>query len=182
MRKTMPYHHQNTMTTEPIKSDSATSGLVRSALVVCIGNELIADDAIGFEVYNLLLNMDLPDDARIEFSGVGGLALLDLLDGGEDVLIVVDAVQFGAPPGTIHCLSWDQIPSFGNHSISVHGIGIKETIDIGKALYPEKIPGSILLVGIEGRCFNRMRDAMTPETAAAAVKAAEYIRDKLFEF
>jgi len=179
MRKTMPDHHQNTITTDSTKSGPATSDMATSALVVCIGNELIADDAIGFEVYKLLLDMDFPKDVRIEFSGVGGLALLDLLDGGEELLIVVDAVQFGLPPGTIHCLSWDKIPSFGNPSISVHGIGLKEAIDIGKALYPEKIPESIFLVGIEGRCFNRMRDAMTPETAAAADKAAAYIRDKL---
>lgn len=161
----MPGNHPNTVTT--------------SALVVCIGNELIADDAIGYEVYKLLLNLDLPGGTRVEFSGVGGLALLDFLCGGEQILIVVDAVQFGAPAGTIHCLSWDTVPSFGNSSISVHGIGLKETIDIGKALYPELMPESIILVGIEGRCFNLMRYAMTPETEAAAGPAVEYIRDKL---
>ncbi len=41
------------------------------------------------------------------------------------------------------------------------------------------MPESIILVGIEGRCFNLMRYAMTPETEAAAGPAAEYIRDKL---
>jgi hydrogenase maturation protease len=97
------------------------------------------------------------------------------------MLLVVDAVQFGAEAGTVHCLPWDQLPSFGSSSISVHGIGLKEAIDIGKALYPERIPPSIILVGIEGRCFNRMRDAMTPETAAAADKAVEYIRLKLLD-
>lgn len=169
MRNNMPSHNQ----------DSMISTQKNSALVVCIGNELIADDAIGFEVYNLLKAMDLPDNVRIEFSGVGGLALLDLLCGDEKLLVVVDAVQFGAPAGTVHCLPWDELPSFGNSSISVHGIGLKEAIDIGKALYPERIPPSIVLVGIEGRCFNRMRDAMTPATAAAADIAADYIHEKL---
>lgn len=171
MRKDVPGNNQDAMTPTPRNS----------ALVVCIGNELIADDAIGFEVYNLLKVMDLPDNVRIEFSGVGGLALLDLLGGDEKMLVVVDAVQFGAPAGTVHCLPWDNLPSFGSSSISVHGIGLKEAIDIGKALYPELIPPSIVLVGIEGRCFNRMRDSMTPETAAAADKAVEYIRLKLLD-
>lgn len=160
-------------------NDPVTENRSVSILVVCIGNELIADDAIGHEVYLLLSAMNLPDNVRIEFSGVGGLAILDLLTGSENMLVVVDAVQFGEPPGTLHCLSWDNIPSFRNPSISVHGIGIRETIDIGKTLYPELIPESIILVGIEGRCFNRMRDFMTPETEAAAVRAAEYIRNIL---
>lgn len=150
-----------------------------TALVVCIGNELVADDAIGFEVYRLLSEMDFKDDVRIEFLGVGGLALLDLLEGEEKVLMVVDAVWFGAHPGTIHFLSWDQLPNLSISSISVHGIGLKETIEIGQTLYPELMPESVFLVGIEGRCFNRMRDEMTPETAAAASLAAEYIRNKL---
>lgn len=182
MREAMQDNHQNSITSDPTMSDLLATGQGASSLVVCIGNELIADDAIGYEVYKLLSTMDLPDNARIEFSGVAGLSLLDLLGGGEKMLIVVDAVQFGAPPGTIHCLPWDRIPSFGNPCISVHGIGLKETIDIGEALYPEKIPKSIFLVGIEGRCFNLMRDAMTPETAAAADTAAEYILDKLKAF
>jgi hydrogenase maturation protease len=167
----------------PYPSQDAVADVLRSAaLVVCVGNELIADDAIGYEVYTRLLSMDLPSNARIEFAGVGGLALLDYLTGEERAMIVVDAVQLGADPGTIHCLPWDAIPSCGNAPISAHGIGLKETIDIGNILYPDLIPPAILLVGIEGRCFNRMRDAMTPATAAAADKAAEYIRRQLFTY
>lgn len=156
-----------------------TPTLKTSALVACIGNDLIADDAVGFEVYKRLKDMNLPFHVRIAFAGVGGLSLLDLLEGNEKIMVVVDAVQFGAPAGTVHCLSWDQIPTFGSSAISVHDIGLKEAIDIGKTLYPERIPPSIFLVGIEGRCFNRMRDAMTPETEAAAGKAADYVRNKI---
>ena len=161
---------------------SVTQGQQPSVLVVCIGNELVADDAIGYEVYKRLHTMDLPEGSRIEFVGVGGIALLDLLRGDELTLIVVDAVHFGATPGTLHCFSWDNVPFCSNPVISVHGIGLKETIDIGRILYPEKIPQEILLVGIEGRCFNKMRDAMTPATEAAAVDATLYIRDKLVDY
>jgi hydrogenase maturation protease len=162
--------------------DAVTDELRSAALVVCIGNELIADDAIGYEVYTRLQAMDLPPGARVVFAGIGGLALLDHLTGRERAMIVVDAVQLGADAGTIHCLSWDAVPNCGNPAISAHGIGLKEAIDIGKILYPDLIPPAIVLVGIEGRCFNRMRDAMTPATAAAADDAAEYIRRQLFTY
>ncbi len=162
--------------------DTVAYGERSAALVVCVGNDLVADDAIGCEVYSRLRTMELPHGARIEFAGVGGLALLDLLKGDERVLITVDAVQLGAAAGTIHCLSWDKLPSSESTAISVHGIGLRDTIDIGKILYPELIPPVIVLVGIEGRCFNRMREAMTPETAAAADGAAEYIRRQLITY
>lgn len=142
-----------------------------AALVVCIGNELVADDAVGHEVYQTLAAMSLPEGTRVEYTGVGGVALLDRLTGEEELLIVVDAVQFGAPAGTIHCLPWDNIPSCGNSAISAHGIGLRETMQVGQLLYPEKLPQKILLIGIEGRCFNRMKEFMTPETARAVDNA-----------
>jgi len=159
--------------------DPVTGNGGGTTLVVCIGNELVADDAVGYEVYHQVRGMVLPAGTRLEYAGVGGVALLDLLAGDEGALIVVDAVQFGDPPGTIHRLSWDEVPGNGNSAISAHGIGLRETIDIGKVICPGKLPAHILLVGIEGRCFNRTRDEMTPATAAAVTEAAICIQREL---
>jgi hydrogenase maturation protease len=104
------------------------------------------------------------------------------LTGAEGVMIVVDAVQFGAPPGTIHCIPWDELPVLQAGALTGHDIGLKETIEIGRLLYPEKLPQRILLVGIEGRCFNRTRDAMTPETAAAIDAAVQLIQKELLMY
>ena len=173
MWKAMQNPYQN-----PVKKDGKNA-----LFVVCIGNELVADDAAGHEVYTRLETMDLPPEARVEYTGLGGIDLLDRLQGDERVMIVVDAVQLGAAAGTIHVMPWEEIPSFGSESaISMHGIGLREAIHIGKILYPERIPPEIVLVGIEGRCFNQMRDSMTPATAAATVEAAELIRSKLFTY
>ncbi|GAB6097870.1 hydrogenase maturation protease [Desulfatiferula olefinivorans] len=152
-----------------------------TTLVVCIGNDLVADDAIGYDIYETLKTRPLPGHVRLEYAAVGGLSLLDRFTGDEDSLIVVDAVAFGAEPGTVHCLAWDEIPRFSRSSISVHDVGLKDTIAIGRALYPEKIPPKIRLVGIEGRCFNRMREFMTPETAAALKPAVECVLDMIIQ-
>lgn len=133
----------------------------RRTIIVCIGNELIADDAVGFEVFNRLTGCP----ARLEFCGVGGIDMLPLLEGETD-MIVVDAVQFGAQPGTIHVLPWETLPH-SSSAISAHGLGLRETIEIGTILYPEKMPQRVTLVGIEGRCFNRTRDCMTAEVQGA---------------
>lgn len=143
----------------------------RRAIVVCIGNELIADDAAGFEVYRRLS----PLPARVEYLAVGGIDLISLLEGESD-LIVVDAVQLGAPPGTVHVIPWEELPS-GAAEISSHGVGLKEAIEIGKILVPEQIPERVTLVGIEGCCFNRTREFMTREVAEAMDLAVYKVRE-----
>ena len=142
----------------------------RRTIIICIGNELIADDAVGFEVYKRLEGCNT---ARLEFCGVGGIDLLPLLDGETD-MIVVDAVQFGSPPGTIHVIPWDSLPG-SSSAISAHGLGLRETIEIGSILYPQTMPERVTLVGIEGRCFNLTREHMTREVQDAIDKAVTSI-------
>uniref|UniRef100_A0A831UBC9 Hydrogenase maturation protease n=1 Tax=Geobacter metallireducens TaxID=28232 RepID=A0A831UBC9_GEOME len=148
-------------------------------MVVCVGNELVADDAVGYEVFRRLADSPLPPGVTLHYAAVAGITLLDYLTGKEKAMIVVDAVQFGAPAGTIHNLRWDELPDFGAGAISAHFIGLKETIDIGRLLYPERLPATVTLVGIEGRCFDRTRDAMSPEVAAAIDPAVAIIREQM---
>lgn len=145
----------------------------RRAIVICIGNELVADDAAGYEVFNRLAHIE----ARLVYCAVGGIDLLPLLDGESD-MIVVDAVQLGAAPGTIHLIPWDALPENDN-AISAHGLGLRETIEIGRLLYPEKIPRRITLVGIEGRCFNLPRHCMTAEVFEAIDQAVTQVEQLL---
>lgn len=145
----------------------------RSAIVICIGNELIADDAVGFEVYNRLCNTG----TRVEYCSVGGIDMLPLLNGETD-MIVVDAVQLGASPGTVHVIPWAELPT-NSTAISAHGLGLKEAIEIGTILYPEAMPERVTLVGIEGRCFNRTREFMTAEVSTAIDAAVAKVKELL---
>jgi len=142
----------------------------RRTIIVCIGNELIADDAVGFEVHARLS----PVAARLEYCGVGGIDLLPLFDGETD-LIVVDAVQLGAAPGTVHVIPWRDLPQSGAE-ISAHGLGLRETIEIGRILSPGQVPERVTLVGIEGRCFNLTREFMTKEVSRSIDRAVATVR------
>ena len=143
-------------------------------LVVCIGNELVADDAVGFEVHARLEKL-LPPEVRLEYCSVGGIALLDLLDGTHEEMVVVDAMCLGAPIGTVHCLSLGDIPQSSANAISAHGIGLRETMQIGQVLYPERMPKLITLVGVDGRCFDLPRTHMSQEVAAAMQPAVHQV-------
>lgn len=144
-----------------------------SALIVCVGNDLVADDGVGHEVHAELKKRMLPDSIRLKLLGLGGISLIEEFS-GEQVLVVVDAVQFGSRPGEIHSFSWDQLPSSGSH-VSCHGIGIREAIEVSLKLYPERTPRMAYLVGIEGSCFDQLGRGLTPEVAASVHLAADRV-------
>lgn len=147
---------------------------MRRSLIVCIGNDLVADDAVGHALYHLLTAAKLDNDVRLCLLGVGGLAVIDELD-GEDLLIVVDAVQLGAAPGAVHVLDWDQIPASEMRPVSGHGIGVREALQVCQRLYPEKAPAEIYLVGVEGVCFNKVGAGLSPAVKKALPFAVEAI-------
>lgn len=138
--------------------------------MVCIGNDLVADDGVGLAVHAALETSRLPAGTRLSYLGLGGIDLLEEL-GGEERLVVVDAVQLGCAPGTVHVLDWAGLPYMEPRPVSGHGIGIREAIEVGRRLYPEKSPQQIHLVGIEGQCFNQLGQGLTAEVEAAVPAA-----------
>jgi len=139
-------------------------------LIVCIGNELVADDGAGYAVYKALQTAGLQDDVRLVFLGLGGIDLLEAID-GEDMLIVVDGVQLGGEPGMVHVLDWDSIPVREERPVSGHGIGVREAIKVAERLYPEKVPGRTFMVGVEGSCFDQLGQGLSPNVADAVPRA-----------
>jgi hydrogenase maturation protease len=139
---------------------------VATALVVCIGNDLVGDDGVGKAVHDRLGELPLPEGTRLAFLGLGGIDLLDQFN-GEERLVVVDAVQLGGAAGTVHVLDWAGLPYMEPRPVSGHGIGVREAIEVGRRLYPEKTPRLIHLVGVEGRVFDQLGRGLSTEVAAA---------------
>ncbi len=142
-------------------------------LIACIGNSLASDDAAGCEVYERL-NRDLPpDDVRLEMLGVEGLSLLEILN-GEERVIVVDSVRLGGAPGTVHVLDWEELGESGGKGCSIHDIGIREAFLIADRLFPELMPESLVLVGIEGERFNEV-GGLSPAVSASIDSVVEIV-------
>lgn len=150
---------------------------MKSALVVCIGNDLVADDGIGYAIYDeLVADTTLPESTRLKLLGLGGMDVIEEIN-GEDLLIVVDALQLGFDPGTVHVLSWSELPYMEPRPVSGHGIGIREAIEVAKRLYTDKVPKEIYLVGIEGKCFNQLGEGLTPIVSESVPGAVLAIRN-----
>lgn len=146
-------------------------------LVVCLGNDLVADDAAGCLVHEHLGRAALPEGVRLMLLGIGGIRLLDDLD-GEDLLVICDAVRFGAAPGTLHRIDWHDLPSLDSPAVSAHGIGLVEVMRIAEVLFPERLPKRAVLIGVEGGCFDLV-GAPTPAVLAAIEPAAALVLETI---
>lgn len=69
--------------------------------MACFGNVLRADDGVGPAVAQALRAETLPDGVRVLEVGIGGIHLVQELMDGADLLLIVDAVDLGRPPGTV---------------------------------------------------------------------------------
>jgi len=77
-------------------------------LVAGIGNVFLGDDGFGVEVVRRMRDIALPERVDIADYGIRGLHLAyDLLEGRHDILVIVDALPLGEPPGTVAVLDVD---------------------------------------------------------------------------
>ncbi len=121
-------------------------------VIVGLGQTLRGDDAVGLEAVRLW-ERSYPATAgqswlRVEYAESPGLTLLSLLEGA-DVALLVDAVQSGAPPGTLHFLDEADWSAFLQGAASAHGWGVAETLAIGRQSGVVDLPARIVLLGIE---------------------------------
>ncbi len=147
-------------------------------LIACVGNELVADDAVGPKLYQLLRQEELPATVQLVNLATGGLRLLELLN-GEDLLLVIDALHTGGTPGQLWLLDWQQLAEAQGPPVTSHDVGLREALEIGRLLYPDKMPKRTLLLGVEGVCFNRLDVAMSEDVAAALPQALAMVLEQI---
>jgi hydrogenase maturation protease len=150
-------------------------------LILGLGNPLITDDSIGLRVVEAL-RPRLAERADVEVSEDywGGLRLMERMI-GFDRAIVVDAIQTGAPPGTIHRLTPDGIPT--QRSASAHDMNLATALEFGRQADMHLPPNeAIRLVGIEAEDILTFSEQCTPAVEAAVPRAVEAVLEALAAF
>lgn len=118
--------------------------------LIGLGHPLRGDDAIGLAAVEAWLQAHPTPLAGVEVSCFEspGLALLQALTSCSAALLV-DAVRSGGRPGHIFRLDENDLASFGPAAASAHGLGVAETLALGRTLYPEQMPDRLLFIGVE---------------------------------
>lgn len=76
-------------------------------LVAGMGNDLLGDDGFGIVVLRRFEAAGMPDGVRVYESGIAGIGLVQELMDGYESLVIVDATDRDAEPGTVFLLEAD---------------------------------------------------------------------------
>jgi len=119
-------------------------------LVIGIGNAYRSDDGVGLVAARRLKNQGSRSFRVLEHSGEGA----DLMNcwEGADAVILVDAVQSGSKPGTLHRWNASRRPlparTFRGSS---HAFSLVAAVELARVL--RRLPQHLIVYGVEGRDF-----------------------------
>lgn len=142
-------------------------------LVVGFGNPLMGDDGAGPAVIEELRRRGGAGGHRFEDGGTDALALPALWQ-GELELWIVDAVQGGLPPGTLHRLDHCALLELPQRSSSCHRLSLSESLRWIRHSFPRMGDVRYRLWGIEpGRV--EAREDLSPAVRRSIGSVAEEV-------
>jgi hydrogenase maturation protease len=144
-------------------------------LVAGIGNIFLGDDGFGVEVAARLSAEHLPDEVTVKDFGIRGIHLAyELLDGGYEMAILVDASQRGGAPGTVYLIEPDLETLSGSSPADAHAMNPEAVFAALRAL--GGTAGRVLIVGCEPASVEEGIGLSQP-VAAAIQDAVELVRE-----
>ena len=120
--------------------------------ILGIGNLLLRDEGVGVHLVRQLAGSDIGYANLNIIDGGTSPDILSLVDDGIDKLIIVDAVKAGNRPGTIYRFSFDDLDFDSETPISLHEIGVLESLGMMALLNGQ--PKSTVIIGIEPKTID----------------------------
>lgn len=144
-------------------------------VVLGIGNILLRDEGVGVRVAEQMLSINLPREVEVVDGGTAGADLLDVICNRRKV-IIIDAVDADVPPGTILRTKPEEVNSDTSGRISLHELGIIETLAMAKML--NSSPEEVVLIGIKPDQIGCGLE-LSPEVAAAIPAAVRLVMQEI---
>ena len=133
-------------------------------LVLGLGNTIMTDDGFGVRVVEALSSRYRFDgDVRLLDGGTLGLDLLPHLEMVERLLIV-DALQMQAAPGTVCRLEGAEVPRAFASKLSVHQMGVQDLLAVSELM--GHLPAELVVWGVQPESIE-MGTELTATVAAA---------------
>jgi hydrogenase maturation protease len=149
-------------------------------LVACMGNLLRGDDGFGVAVARELEERDLPPDVDVVEVGISGVSMAQELLSEYDALVLVDAMERGEEPGTLHVERAEapNLDQYTKREISgfaadMHQTDPSKVLVLGEAL--GVLPDPAVLVGCEPQETDDLEDRLSEPVGEAVPRAVEQI-------
>lgn len=144
--------------------------------VIGVGNLLLQDEGLGIHAVWMLQAQGFPPEVQIIDGGTAGLDLLLYFQDAE-LVILIDCLDAGAPPGTIFRLPATELDLSSNkEAISVHDIQIKDVLALANML--GRLPPT-LVYGVQPASI-AWGTGLSPQVAAALSRLADLVRNDVF--
>lgn len=153
----------------------AQQSMTGKTLILGLGNDMLTDDGVGLVVVRQLAG-PLRDRTDVEVCETTemGLALLDFMEGFEQV-ILVDSIQTGrAEPGTLHEVEAHGVAQLTGRT--PHFLGVEDTLALGREL-GLTMPQRVTVVAIEVADPFTLGTELTPPVARAVPRALARVED-----
>ena len=147
------------------------------SVVLGIGNILLSDDGAGVHVARHLEAL-LAGRADVQIIDAGTLSftLAPVIEDA-DRLIVIDAAQLHAAPGTVRTYFGSDFDSFlGRAKLTVHEVGLVDLLDIARLM--DAVPEQRAIVAVQPLCAT-WGNTLTKDVDAAVPGIASHVIELL---
>jgi hydrogenase maturation protease len=143
-------------------------------LVAGVGNSLLQDDGIGVHAVRELAKSPLPGVVIAEV-GTDFLGALHLFEAA-DIVLVLDAMEAGGPPGTIYLHEECDILE-NSHQVSLHELGVLTVLRFSPSVKRPRV----IILGVEPQTIGFGLDLSSALQAALPqiMQAAREIIDQI---
>jgi hydrogenase maturation protease len=119
----------------------------RGTIVIGLGNPLMGDDGLGLAALARLdERWEVSADVQLIDGGTWGMNLLPVIEDAERV-ILLDAIDAGAPPGTPARLEHERLPRYLATKISPHQVDLRDVL--GLAELRGTLPAHTVALGLQ---------------------------------
>ena len=147
-------------------------------VVLGVGNPLMGDDGLGIAVVAHVQSAWRCEDAPqllIVDGGTWGMNLLPIIEQARRLLIV-DAIDRRAKPGSLVTLHRDEIPRYFGRTLSPHQLDLREVLALAELR--GTLPEETTAVGIQPAAIELSLE-LSPEVAAALPALLDDIESRL---
>jgi hydrogenase maturation protease len=159
----------------------------KTTLLIGLGNPILGDDGIGWRVVEraeVLLgerSQAEQDQHQIDvlYLSLGGLSLMEHMEGYHDVIVVDSILTKNHPNGTIYSLPLSKLPDFSSgHSTAIHDTSLATALEVGRKMRME-LPEDVWVVAVEAEYVYDFSEELSPPVAAALPWAVETLMQVL---
>lgn len=133
-------------------------------VVIGLGNPLVGDDGLGLAALEQLRARGTDRDVELVDGGTWGLSLLPVIESAARVLLL-DAIDAGGPPGTLHILRRAELPRYLATRISPHEVDLQDVLALAELR--GTLPQETVAIGLQ------------PGRVATGCELSEAVRTRL---